>query len=187
MVRQWTLNPPLEGSNPSTPALVMGAERPPFSFHCSQHGSKGFKVKRCATCGELKPEDEYNWRNRLRGKRWGTCKKCQNKQTADWYQRNKETHKAQTLARKASKREVAREFVWDYLSDHPCVDCGETDPVVLEFDHVRGKKRADISKLVTEGYSLEIVQEEITKCEVVCRNCHIRRTHKSQATWRSKQ
>jgi len=32
-------------------------------------------------------------------------------------------------------------MVFNHFSKHPCVDCGETDPIVLTFDHVRGKKR----------------------------------------------
>jgi hypothetical protein len=58
------------------------------------------------------------------------------------------------------------------------VDCGETDIIVLQFDHVRGKKTNAVSKLVSMGYGLDTIKEEINKCEVRCANCHTRRTYK---------
>ena len=63
----------------------------------------------------------------------------------------------------------------DFLRGHPCTDCGETDPVVLEFDHVRGTKRFEISRGITDR-SFESLMLEMAKCEVVCANCHRRRT-----------
>jgi hypothetical protein len=57
------------------------------------------------------------------------------------------------------------------------VDCGESDPIVLEFDHVRGVKRGEISRLKTM-VSLETLAEEIAKCDVRCANCHRRKTHR---------
>ncbi len=48
-------------------------------------------------------------------------------------------------------------------------------PAVLTFDHIRGKKKKDVSKMVAEGYSIEAIQQEIGKCEIVCANCHMRR------------
>jgi 5-methylcytosine-specific restriction endonuclease McrA len=62
-----------------------------------------------------------------------------------------------------------------YLREHLCTDCGEPDIVVLEFDHLRDKTAA-VSALVHQGVSWERVLEEIAKCEVVCANCHRRRT-----------
>jgi hypothetical protein len=50
----------------------------------------------------------------------------------------------------------------------------ERDPVVLEFDHLRDKSFNIGSKLV--HCSWEKVLAEIAKCEVVCANCHRRRT-----------
>jgi 5-methylcytosine-specific restriction endonuclease McrA len=69
-------------------------------------------------------------------------------------------------------------FVFEYLLDHPCVDCGETDPIVLEFDHVRGKKTKGIMQLAANS-TIAKIKEEIEKCEVVCRNCHSRRNFKT--------
>jgi hypothetical protein len=59
-----------------------------------------------------------------------------------------------------------------YLLRHPCVDCGEVDTRVLEFDHVRGRKSAAISFLVRIGYPWQRIVKEIAKCEVRCANCH---------------
>jgi hypothetical protein len=71
-----------------------------------------------------------------------------------------------------------RNHVTNYLSKHPCVDCGETDPIVLEFDHVSGKKKNNVSNLVNQSYSLDLVKAEIEKCVVRCANCHRRITYK---------
>ena len=66
----------------------------------------------------------------------------------------------------------------EYLSTHPCVDCGETDIVVLEFDHLgKDKKLDDVAHMIPRGYSLDKIKKEIAKCEVVCCNCHRRRTY----------
>lgn len=64
-----------------------------------------------------------------------------------------------------------------FLLRNPCVDCGEEDPVVLEFDHVDpDNKRAAISAMIQNSYSWETIVSEIEKCVVRCANCHRRRT-----------
>jgi len=67
-------------------------------------------------------------------------------------------------------------FMLDYYSEHGCIDCGEKDPIVLDADHVRGQKAMNISKLVKNASSLEIIKKELEKCEIRCSNCHRRRT-----------
>lgn len=64
----------------------------------------------------------------------------------------------------------------DYLLVHPCVDCGETDLVVLDFDHVRGKKTKCVSKMINDAVSMKDLKEEVSKCEIRCANCHRRVT-----------
>lgn len=140
------------------------------------------KTKVCNHCGERKPVEEFNWRWKDLGKRQRTCRECQNEQKKNWYERNKETHKANMVENRMKNMEAGREFIWNYLSTNPCVECGESDPRVLEFDHVRGKKRAAVTRLVRNGFSIDIIQAEIDKCVVLCSNCHKRKTYKD--TWR---
>jgi len=62
-----------------------------------------------------------------------------------------------------------------------CSDCKGFYPAcVMDFDHVRGKKMANIAQMVTSGYSLKTLMAEIAKCELVCANCHRVRTYERQ-------
>lgn len=70
---------------------------------------------------------------------------------------------------------IARRLRWEYLLAHPCIDCGERDPLVLEFDHRSGKCTA-ISDLMGDHAAWPTILAEIEKCEVRCANCHKRRT-----------
>lgn len=63
-------------------------------------------------------------------------------------------------------------FVLSYSKTKGCIDCGETDPRVLEFDHVRGQKIITISELVRQAPSHDRLMIELEKCEVRCVNCH---------------
>jgi 5-methylcytosine-specific restriction endonuclease McrA len=69
-----------------------------------------------------------------------------------------------------------RAFITAHLKANPCVDCGETDAIVLEFDHVRDKD-FNISDATRKGVSMKKLKDEIAKCEVRCSNCHRRKTY----------
>lgn len=62
------------------------------------------------------------------------------------------------------------------------MDCGETDIVVLDFDH-QGDKVAEINVMIDAGLAWRTILAEIAKCEVVCSNDHRRRTAR-QFRWR---
>lgn len=67
-----------------------------------------------------------------------------------------------------------RRALIDRLKDGPCVDCGRTYASwLMEFDHVRGVKRANVSDLAQRPES-EILAE-VAKCDLVCANCHRQR------------
>lgn len=63
----------------------------------------------------------------------------------------------------------------EYLTTHPCIDCGERDPLVLQFDHVTGAKTAAVTAMIHLANWDRIVGE-IAKCVVRCANCHHRKT-----------
>lgn len=63
------------------------------------------------------------------------------------------------------------------------MDCGESDPIVLEFDHVQGKKRFSISECIYQNWSIEDLEKEMNKCEIRCANCHRRKTAKERDSW----
>jgi hypothetical protein len=106
------------------------------------------------------------------------CRECQK----GWYRGHRTQHIANVNANSLRYRGRNRDFIREYLLGHPCVDCGETNPALLEFDHVRDKFK-EVSKLVTWSVSLETLAAEIAKCEVRCVNCHLRRTAQ-QLGWR---
>jgi hypothetical protein len=92
-------------------------------------------------------------------------------------------HRRQSDAAKRLRRARAGAFIDDYLASHPCTDCGEHDPVVLEFDHL-DRKDASLSQLKADGWSTKRLEREIALCEVVCVNCHRRRTARRGKSWR---
>jgi len=82
---------------------------------------------------------------------------------------------------KAQKRHriKVREKLLSFLCEKACVDCGEKDPVVLDFDHSDiSTKFKSVSQMLSGHYSWESVLSEISKCQIRCANCHRRRTYK---------
>jgi hypothetical protein len=81
----------------------------------------------------------------------------------------------------ARRRAECHRHVLAHLEAHPCVDCGERDVAVLQFDHVRGSKVKAVAVLLS--HSLRAVEAEIAKCEVRCGNCHRRKTIRERGHW----
>jgi hypothetical protein len=144
-------------------------------------------MKQCVTCKQWKNEEDFNWRYKSLGIRHPTCRECQKPFRRKWYEGSaKERHKANVHARKKEVRELAREYVLSYLLAHPCGNCGETDPRVLEFHHERGKEYP-ISVMINGGYPIHKIQEEIDKCKVLCANCHRKLTMDERGWFRGRQ
>ncbi|NLG97293.1 MAG: hypothetical protein GX491_08030 [Chloroflexi bacterium] len=138
-------------------------------------------MKKCARCKQIKDESEFNWRWQKKGRLQSICRSCQHDQYREHYERNNENIRTKAAETKRKAVDEAQYFIYDYLSNHICVDCGEYDFAVLTFDHVKGDKRMDVSTMASQGYSIEALKKEIRKCEVVCFNCHIRRENERRS------
>ena len=90
------------------------------------------------------------------------------------------------MSRAKARRHRERDSYWawlmTYLQDHPCVDCGEADPVVLHFDHRDGTDKLDTIGALLMRSSWAVFLAEVAKCEVRCANCHRLRTAE-QFSW----
>lgn len=81
-------------------------------------------------------------------------------------------------------REKIRALLFKYLSDESCIDCGEQDPIVLDFDHRDPKNKfKQISRMLSGHYSWKSVVQEIEKCDIRCANCHRRKTYVQLGYW----
>jgi hypothetical protein len=93
------------------------------------------------------------------------------------YKQNKGKYLERNRRYNPLRREDGAEFVCQFLAEHPCVQCGEADPIVLEFDHRDpAEKSGNVSNMVRNFASLSRLRAEIGKCQVLCANCHQRRT-----------
>lgn len=133
-------------------------------------------MKICTKCkvDYLAPlEDYFNKKHDTKDGFQYRCKKCIAEFHKDHYQKRKQYYKKKARKHNSEYRKRNVQLMMDYLKEHPCVDCGEKDPIILEFDH-RGDKVINVSEM--GNYSVKALQKEIAKCDVRCANCHRRKT-----------
>jgi hypothetical protein len=141
-------------------------------------------MKVCIRCKIEKEEDEFHRSSRVKDGRQRYCKACKKILDAEIYGSRDEEWRGRKRDR---QREVANRnssLILEYLQQHPCVDCGESDPLVLEFDHVRGEKKYNVSDLIRRYAGWKTIMAEIDKCDIRCANCHRRATAKRQGMHR---
>jgi len=138
-------------------------------------------LKHCNKCNSDKDTNCFSVRNSKTGLLSPWCRSCASKYDKAHYKKlDAKTKKLKVAAHKGRvKRNSA--YVWEYLSSHPCVDCGENNPIFLDFDHTNNKER-HVSDLSRSGCGIEKIQLEIDKCEIRCLMCHRLKTIK-QMGW----
>lgn len=137
----------------------------------------------CSKCDKEKHIKEFAFKCKPKGIKKPHCKECDKKARRIYYEDNKERIIDDILIRNKQIRKKILQFIFDYFLSHPCVDCGEKNPIVLEFDHRDGVEKTDcVSRIAGRNSSIENIQKEIDKCDVRCANCHKIRTAK-QFNW----
>jgi hypothetical protein len=167
---------------------------------CSKRSSDYLDQKEalCSCCGGILPLRSFPADQRKKTKRVRECRECRASRVKETGRRKMRSlsvggGEAVRHWRKKEERYILRyperekahlqatkrrklDYVITYLDSHPCVDCGESDPIVLDFDHMDRKRK---SFGVSEGIhfrSLPNLVKEIDKCVVRCANCHRRKT-----------
>lgn len=142
--------------------------------------------KICTICKNKKEITEFN---KNKGKKDGLnniCRECSNKRSREYYNEKGEEHKKNVVRRNRKYRDKIREFILDILNNSECKDCGNKDVRVLEFDHLpEFEKSYNISDMLKSSLSIESIQIEINKCEIVCANCHRIRTNIRQDNYKN--
>ncbi len=133
------------------------------------------ETKRCPMCEYELPRERFG--KRPDGRCASYCRACQLIYSRNHYAADSTPYKRRRQESSRRYRLRNQRYAFDYLRAHPCVDCGESDPVVLEFDHIeQNSKERNVSILIRKGCALERLQREISRCEVRCAGCHRRRT-----------
>ena len=141
----------------------------------------------CTKCGNEKLESDFFIRDSKSRRLHSQCKVCHQTHRKLYYKQHYEKYKAEYLKRAKTRRSALRqEFrtrMLAYLSDKSCVLCGESDIRTLDFDHLNpDTKKFNISQAARLGHDWQKVQDEISKCRILCANCHRKHTS-TQAKW----
>jgi hypothetical protein len=77
------------------------------------------------------------------------------------------------VSKNQERRQGLREFLVAQKAGKSCQRCGNNDWRVLDFHHLDPSvKEGTLNKAIARNWSKEHILQEITKCEVLCANCH---------------
>lgn len=111
-------------------------------------------TKICTKCGKELPITDFYWRDKAKNLRRSECKYCHNSYVKQNYQQRKQE-------------------IQDLKSECKCQKCGESRGYLLDFHHIDpDTKETTISRLTANNRKMELIEEEMAKCIVLCANCH---------------
>src|SRR5258708_2724215 len=90
-----------------------------------------------------------------------------------WYQKNKKKHIAFVRNTTLRTRDELREWLIAIKGELRCEKCGEDHIACLDFHHPDpSAKEFTIASMRRLGISKEKVKHEMSKCIILCANCH---------------
>lgn len=133
--------------------------------------------KRCRRCLKTRSTRAFARATKAQDGRQSYCRDCNNAYRRARRGTHEDYRRSAVQSARTQRRKVAEE-INKIKAETPCADCNlRWKPWQMQFDHVRGRKMADVATLVRRG-SRKRALEEIAKCELVCANCHADRTHR---------
>ena len=87
-------------------------------------------MRRCIRCAEWKEESEFNIRNNGRGYLQSVCRTCQQQQAKERYMNDQDNVKSINKTSRQKAHDEAKRFIYEYLRQKSCQDCGERDITV---------------------------------------------------------
>lgn len=142
-------------------------------------------MKICARCEDELDDSAFYRRSSTKCGLSSWCKDCTRTYENERY--GEEYRREQIRLRTQQAVQLKQAKLWQYLLDHPCLDCGERDPLVLEFDHRDPRQSKCVTSMISNSVSWKRILAEIELCDVVCANCHSRRTAARADSWRSRR
>lgn len=139
-------------------------------------------MKTCSRCKKRKPLDCFYF-DRTKQRHRADCKDCHKKLMRPRSKSHYENNHRYYMERNKKQKAKIKQIIDRAKAGKPCADCARLlPPYVMDFDHVRGVKRFNISG--SHVYGEKAVLAEIAKCELVCANDHRIRTHERKVARR---
>ena len=118
----------------------------------------------CSECNQELEDSCFDYRGGTRKGLQSTCKPC-------------------SLARLQQHRQEMREYLNQKKLSSGCSICGYNKcAFALHFDHINPltKDNKGNSRAVEVSWSKERIDKELTKCVILCANCHAEKTFQKQ-------
>lgn len=141
-------------------------------------------VRVCTRCQVAKALGEFPFKDARKGWYRSYCRSCCRAYGREHYRKNLAAYAQKAKVHSGIDRNRNRQIVADHLKTHPCVDCGERDAVVLEFDHRDPSTKSDDVGRLVHSSTVAALQAEIAICDVRCGNCHRIKTARQFGSYR---
>lgn len=112
------------------------------------------ETKICSKCGKELPIDQFYWKDKKAGRRRSECRNCHNNYVKIKYKERKDN-------------------LINLKGEQGCAKCGEKRGYLLDYHHLDpSQKEYTISRLTAGQCSAEKLEKELSKCIILCANCH---------------
>jgi hypothetical protein len=134
--------------------------------------------KKCSSCSVIKDITEFGLRHKNKEYRQAFCKGCAAERSILYYKQ----HKKKILGKALKAQEEDRIWLRELKDNKPCMDCKVVHRhFALDYDHRDPSKKLAAVGNVLNRNGREAALKEMSKCDLICANCHRYRTYAVKA------